>query len=306
MPTATTPTPPLLLIPPSGGSFVERFEFLTDVFTAYDGSEGVRQALRAFPRMSFDYNFVLSTDEERTAFEPLLANERVLLPLYCHAFRWSQGTPPLVDAVFGSNFARPLLVANQDGSRERRDFFIYQGRIDFRSGGYRPGDLVAWPLVEARLDTESIEVEHPSPVITTLSATFKAYDFDETSPSWGGPESLGLPLLTENNNFRAAVSETLSFSANTFDAGHLTSFEVRHRKRAVSVLITLTDRQAVAQFRRFIRAVRGRAGAFRWECPLGRMADRSESTWRLASDTVELNYYNPSLAECSLRFVELT
>jgi hypothetical protein len=96
-------------------------------------------------------------------------------------------------------------------------------------------------------------------------------------------------------------AEQVDINANSHDAGHLDLHEVRYMKRIFTLDLTLTSRAQILDFRRLLFALKGRLNPLKWTAP----GEGAETTWRMASDGVELSYLRPSLATCRLSLVQL-
>lgn len=167
-----------------------------------------------------------------------------------------------------------------------------------------------WPAGDYELVGEQLEAEHLSGAgtIALMSMQLMLKQNAEvvepyTTLATGAGVAAGTYLwptaLTADG--RVTFKESLAWSANTFDAGHLRSRAVRYRKRTLSAFITLMDAAEVVLFRRFLHAVKGRAMPFRFTHPVDGIA----RSYRLAHDAVELTYLTQSVVECELRLVEL-
>lgn len=295
-------TPTFYTWPTGGESLVEHFTELTALETGFDGTEH-RRACRAFPRYGLSASFPLWDDERATVW-PFETNATVLIPVWMHPLpSRASGQSPLVTAVYGQGVGKRFVVKRVDGSLHELTATVSASSPTATpaiAGEWSAADIVAFPVVEARLSDDSFSLEVLSPTAYQAALAFESDSVQEPIPAYSGPLSAGLPLLAERHDWRAKPQRQTAWSANTFDNGHLSTFELRHRKRTVPVQFTLLSRDAALAFRLFIRQLRGRFQAFRWVA-----FDGVERTYRLASDTWELQWHGSATATCSLRFVEL-
>ncbi|GJI97043.1 hypothetical protein RugamoR57_37610 [Duganella caerulea] len=293
-----TPTPtPFLLEPTGAAPRIERLSFATDVETHRDGSER-RSASRAYPRLSLSAQYVLLRNDPEATLAPLRAGGTLLVPAWQHQFASSSGAPPVVDAGVPLVGEREWLIRNRRGIWRDVTLGFLPGTnvLD----GWSADDALAIPLHVAQLAEDSFDVEYSTPTARTVSLSFDVEANLEVPQPWpdGG---LGL-AFPERHNWAATLKESSSFSANRFDAGNLRLRELRYAKRTLGLSLTLMDRSAIVEFRRWIYAVRGRLNAFAWQAP----HDAEPRLWRLGSDDVEIQYLKPSLATCQLSLVEVT
>ena len=160
--------------------------------------------------------------------------------------------------------------------------------------------VTAYPVLPMRLDADSFDVQVLGPSASTTNLSFTTDALFEPIPAYAGALSLGLPLLESKHNWRAKPTRQTSFSANSFDAGNVATWELRYRKASVSVSFDLWGRAEILAFRLFIRQLRGRYQQFRWVA-----FDGVERTYRLTSDVWELSYTGTHTASCALRFTEI-
>lgn len=146
-------------------------------------------------------------------------------------------------------------------------------------------DLIVRSLHRVQLTFESAE-------------PFTAYT--PTPPSAAAP---GSPIAAPKglaHNFDIALKEMHQRAMQRFDAGFVREQELRYKKRVLTLKVSLFGESAIHEFRRFVCALQGAAGAFRWT-PLG----EAEGVWRLGSDSVSITHITRSVAECTLTIVEL-
>lgn len=287
---------PFFLFPDGASPTVERIEALTDVQISRNGTER-RAALRAYPRYGLSANFVVIGPAALAAFAPMRSGSPVLVPAWMHPFESTDGASPVVDAIHTPGPSRSFLVRSRNGAWRQVSFAVLADRT---LAGWDAADVRAWPLVEARSTDDSFDIEHRSMNARLVSLSLMSTSVDEGELP-AVPMLDGKPVLSARADWSQAPSEGTAFSSNAWDAGHLTEWELRHAKRTVSVQFTLMSRQAVLEFRAFMRALRGRFQAFRYADP----TSGDMKTWRLGNDVVELQYFKPGLARCALQLVEL-
>lgn len=100
---------------------------------------------------------------------------------------------------------------------------------------------------------------------------------------------------------RLQPTDATACDVNEFDEGNLWSRQVRYRKRTVSLLVYMSGAEELDRFYRFMHHLRGRYGAFRYQ----HFVDDVERTWRLASDSFTMKFYDAGKAECSLSITHL-
>lgn len=296
-------TPTFFTWPTGAEPLVERFTELTALETGYNGTEH-RRPCRAFPRYGLSATFLLF-DSERGETAPLETNLAVLVPAWMHRLtKPDNAGGPLVTAVHREGGVRKFLVETTAGKRELLSAVVAANNStvypNIDGPAWLPGMVAAYPLVEARLDTDSFGVEVVGPDAHSAALSFQSDSVQEPIPAYTGPTSGGLPMLVERLDWSVRPRRETGFNANTFDNGHLSTFNLRHAKRTVPVQFTCLSREAALELRQFLRQLRGRYQAFRW---VG--FDGFERTYRLASDTWEMQWRGCATATCSLRFVEL-
>lgn len=296
------PTPtPFLVLADGSAPRVERLEWLTDVQIARDGTEH-RRALRALPRWSQSGQLVLLDNYRGGQLEqlaPLLAGQSVLAPAWMHQFPVLPAGVTTADAMVRARTPQSLsyadfLAISPTGVYSQANFSIgYSGEVATANPSTH---ALLLPLLEMRC-TGGIDAEARSAGSRAIQLTLTATQpLSETVGAWTDNDENGRPNFPQRLNWRESVRDGTAFSANSFDAGHLWSWEPRYSKRTVSGLVSLTSRAEIIEMRRFLYATRGRAIAFNWHCPL----DAEPRVWRFASDSLELAYSAPSRAE--LRF----
>lgn len=293
-------TQPFTLLPDGAEPITERLEWLTAVETARNGTER-RAPLRARPRYGLAASFVMPTRADPSALSPLSAGDEMFLPAWTHPLTRDAFGLFYADAIAPHGDARPFVFRLKNS--QALALVIANVGVDGRVFADNADQLygAGWPAVPARLTDDSFEVQCVTPTVRTFSLSFQSTDVIDAPPAWSGSTDAGLPLYPERHDWTNTIRDTLAFSANSFDAGHLTTWEKRYSTRTVSVLTTLTTREAVLAFRRFVYGLQGRNGAFRWRAP----QDDQVRTWRLTSDQVELRYYRPGLARVELYFTEI-
>lgn len=299
---STQPPSPFLTWPTGAEALVESFTELTALETAYNGTEHAR-VCRAFPRYGLSASFVLF-DDERSSLWPFDTNAKVLIPAWMHPLpARAPGESPLVTVLHSAGVDKLFAVKRSDGSLSLRSAIVADNNpTDYPAigGSWTTDDIEAFPVFEARLTGDSWNIEVQGPSVHTAALTFESDSVLEPIPAYNGLTSGGLPLLAEAHDWSAKPARETGFSANSFDNGHLSTFELRHAKRTVPVQFTLMSRNAALEFRLFMRQLRGRAGRFRWVA-----FDGIERTYRLAADTWQLKWTGSATAICSLRFVEI-
>lgn len=291
------PATPFLVLADGASPRVERLEWLTDVQISRNGTEH-RRALRALPRWSQSGQLVLLDDYrggQISALEPILAGQAVTAPCWMHQIPVLAGGATTADAIVrASTVADFLAVPPNAGPFPAVALSV--GASRGIAAANPATQLALYPLLEMRC-TDGIDAEARSPGVRVMQLTLTATSpLNETVDAWTDVGDNELPNFPVRLNGREAVRDAAAFSAKSFDAGHLWSWEPRYSKRTVSGLISLLSRAEIIEMRRFLYAVRGRAVAFNWHCPL----DDEPKLWRFASDSLELAYTTPSIAE--LRF----
>ena len=315
------PSPTLFPILADGAApRVERLEWLTDVQIARNGTEH-RRALRALPRWSQSGQLVL-LDSYRggqlDALAPLLAGSAVLAPAWMHQWSPAVYAPKVRDSVSADALVRRA-VSGYNGEQQ---FFMVPGTGALVVETHKIGSAdrllrhpstglpsfnsllygYCMPALEMRC-IDGINAEARSPGVRVLSLTLTATQpLDEAIEAWTDVAPDGLPNAPARLvNWRDAVKDATAHSANSFNEGHLWSWSMRYAKRTVSATVSLYSRTDILAFRRWLYALKGRATAFHWQCPL----DDAPSLWRLADDAVEIAYTTPSRAECALAMTEV-
>lgn len=155
------------------------------------------------------------------------------------------------------------------------------------------------------LEDPEHQIEHVKyGALARASILWRALENDETVPAYDGPRSehKGLFLFPSDlvDGSEQPVDET-TWSVNEFDEGNLWSRSLRHKKRTVSVLVYMSGQEELDRFYRFMHHLRGRYRAFRYQ----HFVDDVERTWRLASDSFTLKFYNATRAHCLIRMTHL-
>lgn len=276
--------------PPDGTPITERFEWLTDVQISCAGTEQ-RSYRRAYPRQRYSFNVIAWTPEALACLAALRTEDLFTIPLWPHAIE-----APTAGWDAGCNGAG-LTAAKLDGI-----------------GGYslltNAGQGVQWddaynfaaPTAVARYAGASRSIAHKVP--SEVSATSVAFDlvaFRESVTTAGIPlASPGVPRLTPLTQAGGGAAEQVADNLATFDAGNLVLQESRYKERVYSLDIVLTSRAQLLNFRRFLFYVKGRFLKFKWSPP-----GEAESTWRLASDAIDIVYVTSTVATCSLTLKKL-
>lgn len=294
---------PFLIRPDGASQLIERFEALTAFSQAKWSPVESRRRCRAFPHYTLDANYQLWGDEY-AALAPVRAGNNVLLPIRMHAAPAADGQSRL-DALFNKDAPSAVRIYALGVGQEA----VVEALCD--QFGNVSG-LPAWahtaiPVIEARLSGDSFEVEQRTLNTHLVQLAFTSTSVDE-GDRYDGPLLAGLPVLptpTDGTQSLRDGSEALrtsvQLSFDSWGAGHLELREFLFSRGQVSGRFVALNRTDVIALRSFLRVLHGRYQAFWWSHPTtGAMA-----RWRLASDSVELAYSNPSTAAASLSFVEL-
>lgn len=161
-----------------------------------------------------------------------------------------------------------------------------------------------WPAGEYELLAESLEAEHLTATGTNALVQLQLLLKQNTevlTPYTTMTAGAYVWPTALSPDGRMTFKESVAWSVNAFDAGHLRSRAVRHKKRTLSALVTLLSTEEIVLFRRFLHALRGRAFPLRLTHPV----KGTVGNFRLAHDAVELTYLTSGIAECELRLVEL-
>ena len=265
----------------------ELLEWLTDVPIARDGTDAARSQLRAYPRHTYSFDIVSTKDGDKAWLSALRTGETFLLPLWCHAFQ-----RPDTEASAGVAATSPVLV----------------GLTPHGEGVAVPAGAFAWdvdsyiaaPAALGRPVADSRSVTFVTSGIQRTAVAFRLLDFKEEVAAYSGPTSGGLPTLAPFTGYWTNPKEQVDVNANAFDNSHLDLYEARYFKRTFTLDLTLTTRAQILAFRQLMFALKGRLNPVRWAAP-----GEAESTWRLASDSVDISYHRPGLATCQLSLVQL-
>ena len=207
---------------------------------------------------------------------------------------------------------------SRNGTEGERSKLRAEPRVVFNASYYidqfdmhelRAGDvfeLLDHPILpngQYELLEPNVELEHVSfGAMASVSLAWLVVNSSRPLPAADYPLIDGALYFPEQLlNGREGAKESIAASVNEFDAGHLRSRRVRYKKRTLSVLVSLFNEQEIALFESFLMTVAGRHRAFKMRHPV----DGVLKTFRLSSDSVELNYYTTQIAECSLRITEL-
>jgi hypothetical protein len=265
----------------------ELIEFLTDVPISRNGTDIARTSLRAYPRHTYSWDVVLPKTADKAALTALRTGEAFIVPLWCHAFQ-----RPDLEPTAGIASTSPLVVALTP---------LSEGRLSAADAfAWEEGNYIAAPAAIGRPVSDSRSITYITPVIQRMPVSFRLVDFKEVVGAYAGPTSEGLPLLSPFTANWVEPAEQVDVNANAFDAGHLDLYDVRYSKRTFTLQLTMTSREQIIAFRQLIFALKGRKNPLRWAAP-----GAAESTWRLASDGVEISYLRPNLATCQLSLIEL-
>lgn len=161
-----------------------------------------------------------------------------------------------------------------------------------------------WPAGEYELLADAVEAEHYTATGTNALVQIELLLKQNTevlTPYTTMSAGAYVWPAALSPDGRMTFKESVAWSVNAFDAGHLRSRAVRHKKRTLSALVTLLSTEEIVLFRRFLHALRGRAFPLRLTHPVNGYV----ANFRLAHDAVELTYLTSSTVTCELRLLEL-
>lgn len=261
---------------------IERFEWLTALATGRDGTEHLEGPLRASPRMSYQWSIVLPPAADKSALAALRTADEFIAPLWPHAFQRPDVAPT---AGIASTAAKVFSLSHMSaGTLMNADAF-----------GWGAGHYIAAPAVRARFLEPSRSIAYSTSTSQSAPVAFLLVGFKESFAPYTGPSIDGVLSLAPFVAYWTQPSEQITVVEVLDDAGHVQAIEPRFRRRVFTLRVQLTTRAAVVEFRRFLLTLQGRLTPLCWAAP-----GEAVSTWRLDSDTVELNYDGPRTASCSL------
>jgi hypothetical protein len=265
----------------------ELLEWLTDVPIASDGTDAARTQLRAYPRHTYSYDVVSPPVADKAPIAALRSAETFIVPLWCHAFE----RPALAPSA-GIAAMSPQVMALDSISRgllSNADAFTWP-----------TGYYISAPAAIGRPVADARSITYINDAAQKSSVSFQLVDFKEVVGGYRGATSALVPTLEPFTGYWTQPVEQVTVNANSYDAGHLTLYDVRYVKRHFTLSLTFTNRAQILAFRRLLFALRGRLNPVKWAAP-----GEAESSWRLSADSVEISYLRPSLATCSLSLVQL-
>jgi hypothetical protein len=265
----------------------ELIEFLTDVPISRNGTDIARTQLRAYPRHTYSWDVVLPKTANKTSLTSLRTGEAFIVPLWCHNFE-----RPSLGPSAGIAANSPLVAGLTPGS----DWLLTSADAFAWSDEY----YIAAPAAIGRPVSDSRSIAYVTNSIQRMPVSFRLVDFKEVVDAYTGPTSGGLPLLSPFTANWVEPAEQIDVNASAFDNGHLDLYDMRYSKRTFTLQLTLGSREQIIAFRQLVFALKGRKNPLRWAAP-----GADESTWRLASDGVEISYLRPGLAKCQLSLIEL-
>lgn len=266
----------------------ELLEWLTDVPIAVNGTDSTRRQLRAFPRHTYSFDIVLPPNADKTSLTGLRTADEFMVPLWCHAFQRPQLLP---DAGVTSNAPQIMQLTPQSTGV----------LCDASAFAWAEGYYLAAPAALGRLVADGRSISYVTSAMQRSSVSFRLIGFSENVGAYEGALVDGLPSLDVFTQYWTSPGEQIDATGETYDAGHIELSDTLYRKRTFTITLTLTSRADILSFRRLLFALKGRLNAFSWTVP-----GEAPSTWRLASDGVELSYLRPGLATCQLSVTELT
>ena len=267
----------------------ELLEWLTDVPISRNGTDTARRQLRAYPRHTYSFDVLLTKNADKASLAALRAGELFVVPLWCHAF---ERPATVANAGVVGPTASPLVVALTPGSAG----LLTAAQAFAWSEQY----YIAAPAALGRPVADARSISYITSGIQRTGVSFRLVDFKEVVSAYTGPTSAGLPTLTPFTENWVNPAEQIDVNSSGFDDGHLDLYDVRYMKRGFTLDLTLRGRAQILEFRRLVFALRGRLNPLRWAAP-----GEAESTWRLASDGVEISYLRPNLATCQLSLTEI-
>jgi hypothetical protein len=252
---------------------VERLEWLTDVLTAYDGSER-RRALRSAPRRSAEFGYAAEGDARRM-LELLLHGwgARVWArPVWEALTRLtaaaSAGTTTLAADTTGGGFAAGGLAMLHDGTT--RAELVEVSAVAAASltllrptASAWPAGTRVYPAHTARL-AEAAALRHESGAISTGRARFADEAPAALSTAHGLPTYRGAPVLSLRHDWDETPEIVLDRKLARLDNATgrpLVEDESGRPAPRQSRLYTLATRAEAETWRRVLAALRGRHGA---------------------------------------------
>jgi hypothetical protein len=297
-------TTPVFTFPPNWSiQPVENLEWLTDVQTAYDGTE-VRRKVRLSPRRALSFAITLTTAEMQR-FDAWLHRHQVadvIMPVWTDGYRLPAAGDSstafafdLIDVpgadLLDYHAGGLLVVVHGDGSTSVRTVTsVGAGNVTFSSGGtitFAEGDRI-YPGRLSRL-TSSIDVERVTAGVVNVAIVARFVDDTSLDAGEWPTEYRGVPVLDLKPNRVSPVAASLSRITTTIDyaIGKWRRFD--RAGRAFSSRAhehVLNGRAEIDAFRRFLHGRNGRVETFwcpNWQADL---TIRSISGTSLVIDTI--------------------
>lgn len=281
---------PIFPILPDGGSTTtESMEWLSTLQTAYNGTE-TASAGRDFPLLTISASYKgVYTGDSATALALLLAGDRARVPLPMHAA--SILAADALDYGYAAGGSAEALAAMSGGAGT---LVLTQtaGVWPALPAGY------AWvaPLAPAVLAATRQAVWETSN-FWTADATFRLENFQQLAP----PAFVGPLSLVQRHNWTVTVQEDRDAMQDLVDFGRRFEMGQRYVKRKLTLSLALRGRDGIQAYRSFLWAAKGRANHFSYHFP----GDAMPSTWRLADDTVAIEYSSRIYATSQISIVEI-